>query len=345
MRTAPKRGSINWARRGDAALLDMRFCDLKLGAPERSVLRRAIDKLYRELAARGIMFRPHVWFSEEWFSPDGIPGIAIPFYLAHPRLERLERRMNKWVDGGNAETLMRILRHEAGHAIDTAYRLRRRKLWRQTFGPPRAPYPDRYRAQPLSDEFVLHLDNWYAQSHPAEDFAETFAVWLTPRSDWRRRYAGTVALKKLQVMQVMMESIREQPAPVRTGARFESVSKNTHALRDYYRRGLARRAGRDYSLLDRAFGRAFTGKPLVGVAHRAESLLRREKADFIAGLMADTHIDVYVARQVVELGIERCRARQLWLAGSLRECRKTARTRLMRAVRLARQGADVGFIM
>ena len=26
----------------------------------------------------------------------------------------------------------------------------------------------------------MHLDPWYAQSHPDEDFAETFAVWLTP---------------------------------------------------------------------------------------------------------------------------------------------------------------------
>jgi hypothetical protein len=326
-------------------LLKLRFCDLKLGTPRRAVLRRAITQLYRELEARGIVFKPHVWFSEEWFSPDGIPGIAIPFYLAHPRLERLERRMNKWVDGGNAETLMRILRHEAGHAIDTAYRLRRRKLWRDTFGSPRTPYPDRYRAKPLSADFVQHLDNWYAQSHPAEDFAETFAVWLTPRSDWRRRYADTPALNKLLAMQSLMSSISDQPAPVRTGARLEPVSQNTHRLRDYYRRGLARRVGRDYSLLDRAFGRALGAKPACGVAHRAELLIRREKSDFVAALVADAGVEPYVARQLIELGIERCRARHLWIAGSLRDCRRIARARLLRAVRLARQGADVGFIM
>jgi hypothetical protein len=309
------------------------------------MLQRGIRKLYRELEARGIVFRPHVWFAEEWFSPDGIPGIAIPFYLAHPRLERLERRMNKWVDGGNAESLMRILRHEAGHAIDTAYRLRRRKLWRESFGSPRTAYPDRYRAQPLSENFVHHLGNWYAQSHPAEDFAETFAVWLTPNSDWRMRYRGTPALNKLQAMDVLMASIRDQTAPIRSVARVESVSRSTHRLGDYYRRGLARRTGRDYSLLDRAFGRAFGSKPAQGVAHRADSLLRREKSDFVAALVTDARVEAYVARQLVELGIERCRARHLWLRGSLRECRRIARARLLRAVRLARQGADVGFIM
>lgn len=339
------RTKIHWVRLGDAALLKQRFCDLSLGAPRRTVLQRAILKLYRELEARGIVFRPHVWFAEEWFSPDGIPGIAIPFYLAHPRLERLERRMNKWVDGGNAESLMRILRHEAGHAIDTAYRLRRRKLWRETFGSPRTPYPDRYRVQPLSENFVHHLDNWYAQSHPAEDFAETFAVWLTPGSHWSTRYAGSPALAKLQAMDALMMSIRDQAAPVRSVARVESVSRSTHRLSDYYRRGLARRTGRDYSLLDRAFGRAFGSKPIHGVAHRADSLLRREKSEFVAALVAEAGVDTYVARQLVELGIERCRARHLWLKGPLRECRRLARARLLRAVRLARQGADVGFIM
>lgn len=340
-----KNSKLAWVRRSDLALLHTRFCELGLGAPRRASLQRAIRRLYAELLARGISFKPHVWFAEEWFSPDGIPGIAIPFYLAHPRLERLERRMNKWVDGGQPDTLMRILRHEAGHAIDTAYRLRRRKLWRESFGSPSTPYPDHYRAKPLDDAFVRHLDNWYAQSHPTEDFAETFAVWLAPRSRWRSRYQDTPALTKLQAMDHLMESIRAQSAPVRSVARIESVARSTHRLRDYYRRGLARRAGRDYSLLDRAFGRAFGVKPATGRAYRAESLLRQEKSELMGELMSATGIDSYVARQFVELGIERCRARHLWLKGSLRECRQTARARLIKAVALARRGADVGFVM
>src|SRR5688572_25486389 len=103
-----RRAARSWTRMSDEQLLAMRFCDLKLqiGAP----LARRVRRLYGELDKRQITFRPHVWLSEEWFSPDGVPGIAVPFYLAHPRLERLERRMMRNVEGGSAESAMRILR-------------------------------------------------------------------------------------------------------------------------------------------------------------------------------------------------------------------------------------------
>ena len=109
-----------------------------------------------------------------------MPGVAIPFYLAHPRLEKLERAQMLEVEGGTPEWCMKILRHEAGHAIDNAYKLRQRRRRQQIFGPSYMQYPDYYTPKPYSKSFVLHLDSWYAQSHPDEDFAETFAVWLQP---------------------------------------------------------------------------------------------------------------------------------------------------------------------
>ena len=109
----------------DEQLLDLRLCDLRLNLRGTGVQDR-IQRLYRELAARGIAFRPHAWLAQDWFSPDGVPGFAVPFYLAHPRLTRLERKMTGVAEGTNANWQMRILRHEAGHAIDSAYRLRRR---------------------------------------------------------------------------------------------------------------------------------------------------------------------------------------------------------------------------
>ena len=127
-----------WTRLSDEALLSLRFCDLKLSV-EGSRLRHRVKRLYAELESRGISVRPHVWLSEEWFSPDGVPGIAVPFYLAHPRLERLERRIMREVEGGNGRQLMRILRHEAGHAVDNAYRLRRRKRWHSLHHRPGQP--------------------------------------------------------------------------------------------------------------------------------------------------------------------------------------------------------------
>lgn len=110
----------------------MRLCDLGLKL-ERTPLADRTDKLYEELKRCGIRHKPHVWLSSEWFSPDGIPGIAIPFYLAHPRLRKLEHRQILEVEGGTEGECMRILRHEAGHAIDTAYRLHRRKRWRKHY--------------------------------------------------------------------------------------------------------------------------------------------------------------------------------------------------------------------
>src|SRR5688572_33484676 len=94
------------------------------------------------------------------------------------------------VEGGNDTECMRILRHEAGHALDTAFRLHFKRQHRELFGSFAQPYPDFYKPKPKSRKYVLHLPAWYAQAHPAEDFAETFAVWLSPRSQWRRRYRG-----------------------------------------------------------------------------------------------------------------------------------------------------------
>src|SRR3954451_7396941 len=188
----------------DEKLLDLRMSQLGL-AIESSVLADRIQELQVELDQRGLQaFKPHFWLSDEWFSPDGVPGVAIPFYLAHPRLERLERTFMLEVEGGTPEWCMRILRHEAGHAVDNAYKLRQRRRRQQVFGPSYKAYPQFYDPRPYSKSFVLHLDSWYAQSHPDEDFAETFAVWLNPQSDWRARYTDWPALKKLEYLEALM---------------------------------------------------------------------------------------------------------------------------------------------
>ena len=118
--------------------------------------------------------------------------------------------MMREVEGGNIDALMGLLRHEAGHAVDNAYKLRLRRQRRQVFGTPSTPYPEFYTPKPYSKSFVLHLDSWYAQSHPDEDFAETFAVWLTPNSEWSQRYKGWKALQKLEYMDTLMRSLQGQ---------------------------------------------------------------------------------------------------------------------------------------
>src|ERR1700726_358914 len=252
----PRQPRYAWETLSDDQLLSLRFCDLKLKV-QGTELEDAIQRLYRELSMRGLRFRPHCWIAQEWFSPDGIPGIAIPFYLAHPRLMRIERRFMREVEGGNRNWLMRIRRHEAGHAIDSAYRLRRRSRWRAVFGPASLPYPDTYRPRPGSRRFVQHLGAWYAQAHPTEDFAETFAVWLKPRSPWRREYRGWPAYAKLEFIDALAAEIGRSRPLVSDRSTIEAVSQDTRTLREHYERRLAhyrmpRRSGAD-ELLAKVF--------------------------------------------------------------------------------------------
>ena len=138
------------------------------------------------------------------------------------------------VEGGTPEWCMKILRHEAGHAIDNAYKLRQRRRRQQIFGPSHGT-PSIYTPKPLQQSFVLHLDSWYAQSHPDEDFAESFAVWLNPQSDWRERYADWPALKKLG-MDALMRELSGKPPLVRTRRKVEPLHSLRKTLRAHYER-------------------------------------------------------------------------------------------------------------
>ena len=125
-----------------------------------------VEQLHAELNSAGLRFRPFVYLSYDWFTPDGVVGFAAPFYLAHPRLMRLERRQMLEVEGGAKDQCMRLLRHETAHAFDNAYRLRRKKRFRELFGRAGEPYRDAYTPDPTSRDYVVNLDSWYAQSHP-----------------------------------------------------------------------------------------------------------------------------------------------------------------------------------
>src|SRR5215475_3504943 len=229
-----------WEHWPDDKLLGLRLCDLGLRIRD-SVLMARIQELNRELRAQGIRhFRPFFWLSDDWYTPDGVPGVAIPFYLAHPRLVRLEFAQMLEVEGGTPEWCMRILRHETGHAIDNAYRLRRKRKRHELFGKSSKPYPDHYTPKPYSKSFVKHLDMWYAQSHPDEDFAETFAVWLDPDSTWRDRYGDWPALKKLEYIDRLMRAISGTPAPVTSTAQLDPLSRLDKTLGQHYAKKLQR---------------------------------------------------------------------------------------------------------
>jgi len=313
-----------WVREDDRQLLKRKICDLRLKI-EGTPLERNIERLYAELKERGLRFRPHTWLSSEWFSPDGIPGIAIPYYLAHPRLARLEGRQMLQVEGGSPAECMRILRHEAGHAICTAHRLHFRKRWREIFGLFSKPYPRYYRPRPNSRAFVLHLDAWYAQAHPAEDFAETFAVWLTPRSGWRRTYRDwPTALRKLEYVDELIREISHRAQPVRSRVKIEPVSQLKLTLGQYYRKKRTRYGAYWPDSYDRDLRRLFSADSRYAAQPTAAVILRSMRSEIRNTVAEWTGAHPYTIDQVLQDMIARCRELRLRLAVPKREVKSRA---------------------
>jgi hypothetical protein len=324
--TAPRRRRSGppdpaWAWLTDEQLLSLRFCDLELRL-RGTVVERRLQKIRRDLKRRGLRFDPHVWLSEEWFSPDGVPGLAVPFYMAHPRLMRLEQKLMLEAEGGNSTWLTRILRHEVGHALDNAFRLRRRKAWRQVFGKASRRYPDTYRPRPASRDFVLHLGRWYAQSHPTEDFAETFAVWLQPKARWRREYEGWPALRKLEFVDSLMAELRGRTPPVDNRNLYEPLHENRSTLREHYRLKLLQyqidRPEAYDRRLRRVFGRRREGKRRL----RASTFLRQSRPQLERLLLRRSRLHPYLVQQVLKTVIQRAHELDLVVEGSQRNAKR-----------------------
>ena len=253
------RRKFSWEKLSDEQLLKRRLSSLRVTV-EGTWLEVCVDALHAELEERGIRLKPHAWISSEWFSPDNTAGIAIPFYLAHPRLMALEKKKMFDVEGGTWAECMAILRHEAGHTIQHAYQLQRRRRWQQLFGPSSKRYPRYYRPNPASRHFVQHLRLWYAQSHPDEDFAETFAVWLKPRSSWRARYAGWPALKKLEYVDELMDEIAGKRPLLKGRERVDSLHELRETLGEHYKKKQAMYAFDTPKTYDRDLYRLFSDR-------------------------------------------------------------------------------------
>jgi hypothetical protein len=217
-------------------LLNSRICDLGLQIPG-SPVERLVQKVVRELDGKRIRFKPDFYLTDSWGCPNEVPVVGIPFYLADKRLARIEEEQTG--DLEDEQTVLMFLRHELGHALNYAYRLWKEPGWPEAFGSFTRPYRDAFQPNPSSREFVRHISHSqygrnYAQKHPDEDFAETFAVWLTPRSNWRRRYRFWPALRKLRYVDSIMRQIRNRKPRRTDGKLLNPVEALDMPLAEHY---------------------------------------------------------------------------------------------------------------
>jgi hypothetical protein len=298
----------HWSELSDEQLLDLRFCELGGLRIEGTPLERCVTQLYGELDARNIRLHPACYLGDEWFSPTGVPAIAIPFYLAHPRLAQLEKKMMMEVEGGAGhEDTMRFVRHEAGHAVCHAFLLTEHREWKSVFGSSTArEFRDHYRFQPYSRNFVRHLENWYAQSHPDEDFAETFSVWLTPGLDWRALYKGWPVLRKLEFVDRLMTELAAKPPIVTKGRKSYDVRRLRSRLRTHYEQRRRLYAEESPSYFDRDLQRIFVDRAAAASGPPASRFLRRWRTLIVGTVAFWTRERKFTVDRVLKQLITRC---------------------------------------
>jgi hypothetical protein len=310
-----RRRSFDWATLPDAELLDVRIRNLRV-CIEGTWIEESLNDLYEDLERREIPFRPHAWLSSDWFVPDEVSGIAIPFYLAHPRLMKLERKQMLDVEGGTRGEMIKILRHECGHALENAYGLRNDARRQQLFGDPSKRYPDHYRPNPASRRYVQHLRLYYAQSHPAEDFAETFAVVLGSRGGgWRKRYAEWPALQKLEYVDELLERLRGARPRHRNRRKPESAPTLGMTLREYYADKRERYLASYPDIYDRDLRRLFSDDPRHQNQELASRFLRRNSSEIRRLVSNWTGEYQFTLEQVLKDMIGRSRELKLRAAG------------------------------
>jgi len=295
------------------ALLTSRVCDLKLNF-EDTQLSRCIKKLYDELALKKLLFRPRYYFTcegDEWGCPNRIPVIGIPFHLADNRLTRIEKEMGyRTYDKGD---LMALIRHETGHAINYAYLLYTTAQWKEIFGDFNKTYPDnfRFKFNPYSRNYVRSQGEpkYYAQAHPDEDFAETFAVWLTPRANWRASYRNWPALKKLEYMEEVMQTLRFKKPHSANGPYDSPFDSKTYTLIEYYGENLDDYKDNALGIYDEDLRWIFPAQSANG--HNdylpAKDLIRRNRRFLIATIASWTGAREKVVSPVVSKFFQRCR--------------------------------------
>jgi hypothetical protein len=308
---ASAKPAIDLETLSEEQLLDLRICDLPLRI-EGTWLEERVAQLHAELQGKGLLFEPRCYLADEWLTPEDEPEIGIPFWLAHPRLVALEKKLMLEAEGETPEWCMQLLRHECGHAISYAFGLHKRAEWQRVFGSPKQEYGDTYRFRPYSKRFVRHLPNYYAQYHPDEDFCETFAVWLTPGFDWKREYAGWKALDKLVFVDRLMKRIAGKRPPRPAGRKYWQAAKIRSTLRKYYQRRRDAEAENLPDFHDANLKRMFReGEPRNEKRLSIAKLLQAHRKPLLTSVAEWTGEGRYMANEVIHAIQNRSRALRL----------------------------------
>ncbi|HWP45849.1 MAG TPA: putative zinc-binding metallopeptidase [Candidatus Limnocylindrales bacterium] len=303
----------NWSEEREK-LLQRKISELGLKL-EGTRLEKLVECLYQELEVAGIRFKPKVYLSEEWGCPEGIPVIGIPFYLADEKLSRIADEILEGIEGETDEEILSYLRHEAGHAFNYAYKLYETEEWHELFGPYSRPYREDYQPNPFSRNFVRHLPGWYAQKHPDEDFAETFAVWLTPDSNWREFYKDWGCYKKLLYVDRIVQKLG-QTEPLVTADKYDITKEDlNYSIADHYKMFLSETvevpAYFDGDLKD-IFERKVpqNAKDEWQSAHQ---FLTRYRRQIVGNITYWTGLNETVVRSLINHFIDRCKLLGLWV--------------------------------
>lgn len=255
--------------------------------------------------------KPRFYLSTEWGVPFETVALAIPFFLARPDLADFHLQRTGHIEGTDAEDILRYLRHELGHVVNYAYRLYDEPEWVQLFGAITQPYRDQYSPEPFSRRFVWHLPGWYAQKHPDEDFAETFAVWLTPRSPWRRQYKGWPAMRKLRYVERVARAVADVEPIVNTGEVDITPEDIGVTVEQFYRQAEQERQARIDIELDAHLGKIFLARR-PKESKPAADIIRKYTPALVDNIAYWTGVRRPIVRALIDSVCRTCERMKLW---------------------------------
>jgi hypothetical protein len=306
-------------------VLEKRISDFDLRIEGRP-LGKVIERFRAELEACELrQVKPVFYLTDGWGVPEGTVAIGLPFYLADDELRHVQARRGGMVEGESDDDILRYLRHEMGHVVNYAYQLYATEEWTKLFGPMSRPYLEEYKVVPFSPDFVRHLPGGYAQKHPDEDWAETFALWMTPGLDWRALYADAPgALRKLEYCHRTLLAVRDR-APDVVDATLDVEAKDLNLTVQEYYAGFEVGSAAVPKSLDGDLAVIFARPPVVaesGVRGRtgdAATLLRRQADELCTSVYRWTGVDPAVIAPLVEHFAKRARELKLTYALASRD--------------------------